>query len=189
MVVNKSQKNLNMNIIALFTLLLTNFYSFELCWTLNDTSINMFCRFLKTKKCYWWMSHPEVKEWAELLTLQQLQKQLGTAIVSLLVILFPSNSFGRWTHERISRIRQFFQSNYAGSFQQLPSLPLRAPVKNPIYEWVSNQEENGKMNRPLSRDFQKILIGRDGTIEANFAPQLNPLHPVDHECDWGRLID
>jgi glutathione peroxidase len=160
-----------MNIIALFALLLTNFYSLNF-QNSEGQSINM--SGFQNKKVLLVNVASGSKRMSQLAELQQLQNNYSD---SLVVILFPSNSFGKEPMND-QQIRQFFQSNYTGSFQLAAKSSVAGAGKNPIYEWVSNQEENGKMNLAIVGDFQKILIGRDGTIEANFAPQLNPLHPL-----------
>lgn len=106
----------------------------------------------------------------QLAGLQQLQQQYGD---SLVVIAFPSNSFGNEGRSD-AEIRQFCQGNYNTSFIIAAKIQVTGAGLPPVYNWLSRSADNGDMNLSIGGDFQKILIGKDGSIQGVFSPKLDP---------------
>ncbi len=107
----------------------------------------------------------------QLTGLQQLHQQYGD---SLVVIAFPSNSFGNETRTD-AEIRQFCQSTYNTSFIIASKGAVSGSGLQSIYNWLSKQTENGDMDLIMSGDFQKVLIAKDGSIQGIFSPKVEPL--------------
>ncbi|RYE20160.1 MAG: glutathione peroxidase [Sphingobacteriales bacterium] len=102
--------------------------------------------------------------------LQQLQEQYAD---SLVVIAFPSNSFGHEARNN-TEILQLCQS-YGVTFPVAQVNPVAGAGIQPIYQWLSDSTQNGEMNGVISGDFHKILINSQGEIIAVFAPALEPM--------------
>lgn len=107
----------------------------------------------------------------QLAGLQQLQQQFPD---SLVIIGFPSNSFG---HENRSNaeIKQFCQSNYGVTFLLAAKASVKGNDIQPVYNWLTKQTENGVMNSQVKSDFQKYLIDQDGNLVAVFSGAVLPL--------------
>jgi len=107
----------------------------------------------------------------QLAGLQQLQQQYGD---SLVVIAFPSNSFGN-EGRTDAEISQYCQSNYNTSFTIAAKGAVTGTGLLPVYNWLSKASENGDMNLVIGGDFQKILIAKDGSIQGVFSPKVDPM--------------
>ena len=102
--------------------------------------------------------------------LQLLQQQFTD---SLVVIVFPSNSFGHETRNN-SEIKQFCQSNYNSTFIIASKSSVIGSGIHPVFEWLSKKSENGEMNAPAGADFQKFLIDKDGMLMGVFSSKISP---------------
>jgi glutathione peroxidase len=103
--------------------------------------------------------------------LQQLQNLYPD---SLVVIGFPSNSFG---HEPLadSAIQQFCQTNYNATFRLASKQSVRGADIQTVYHWLTTIADNGVMDSPVQSDFQKFLISETGEIIGVFSPIISPL--------------
>ena len=106
----------------------------------------------------------------QLTGLQQLKQQYGD---SLVIIAFPSNSFGNETRSD-AEIKQYCQQNYNVNFFIASKNSVSGPYVQPVYNWLKHTEENGVMDVEIKSDFQKILINKDGNIIGVFAPGVSP---------------
>ncbi len=107
---------------------------------------------------------------SQLSGLQQLHQQYGD---SLVIIAFPSNSFG---HEARSNadIKQFCQANYNAGFIIAAKDVVTGPTAQPVYSWLGNATANGATAISLANDFQKILLDKYGDIIGVYAPTVSP---------------
>ena len=103
--------------------------------------------------------------------LQQLNQAYGD---SLVIIGFPSNSFG---HEpgTNSEIKQFCQSQYNISFKLASKASVNGAAIQPIYNWLTHQSDNGVLNNDVVTDFQKFLVDKNGSLIGIFNSQVLPM--------------
>jgi len=108
------------------------------------------------------------------------------------VLGFPANDFGAQepgTHEEIAA---FCQANYGVSFPLFAKADVSGPAKQPLYaalteampEKVGPAEEfrerlrgygmTPNLDPEVLWNFEKFLIGRDGTVIGRFAPGVAP---------------
>lgn len=113
-------------------------------------------------------SSPKVNQ---LSGLQQLQQQYGD---SLVIIAFPSNSFGNETRSDIE-IRDFCQSSYGATFHIAQKNPVAGVGIQSIYAWLGDINQNGEMNGTVTADFTKFLIDKDGSLIGVFSPKVEPM--------------
>lgn len=106
----------------------------------------------------------------QLAGLQQLQQQYAD---SLVVIAFPSNSFGNESRSD-AEIKQYCQGNYGTTYIIAAKSPVTGTGMNALYTWLSRSADNGDMNLNIGGDFQKVLIGKDGSILGVFSPKIDP---------------
>lgn len=106
----------------------------------------------------------------QLAGLQQLQQQYGD---SLVVIAFPSNSFG---NENLSNeeLLHYCQYNYNSTFLVAEKGSVDSTDIQPLYKWLTKKTENGVMNSRVKGDFQKYIINRDGNLSGVFAGSVLP---------------
>jgi glutathione peroxidase len=104
--------------------------------------------------------------------LQQLNQQYGD---SLVVIAFPSNSFGLEPRTN-TEIKQFCQSNYSTSFIFAQKGSVRGSDAQAIFNWLAHASENGSADAVPADDFQKFLVNKDGVLVGVFSSLLAPTH-------------
>ncbi len=109
----------------------------------------------------------------QLAGLQQLHQQYGDSVV---VIGFPSNSFGDESRSN-AEIKQFCQNNYGVSFVLAAKNPITGPGIQPVYNWLTNNNENGVMGDSVLNNFQKFLINKEGMLIGVFGPSVEPMSP------------
>jgi glutathione peroxidase-family protein len=105
--------------------------------------------------------------------LEQLYQQYKD---SLVVIGFPSNDFGnepRTTEE----IKLLMQNTYHAVFPMAARTGVKDSTGNmhPVYSWLQHKTENGTMDIRISKDFQKILVDKDGSVIAFFGSRILPM--------------
>lgn len=108
---------------------------------------------------------------SQLAELNQLYIRYGD---SLNIIAFPSNDFGNEGKDN-AQIRSYCQSIYEVNFTLASKCSIKGPGKIPVYNWLSDQSQNGIMSWVPSGDFQKILIDRNGAIIGVFGSDISPL--------------
>lgn len=107
----------------------------------------------------------------QLAGLQQLHTQYGD---SLVIIAFPSNSFGKESRSN-AEIKTFCQANYGVSFILAAKTDVTGQQIHPIYNWLLNVSENGIIGTPVERNYQKFLINESGTLVGFYAPTIEPM--------------
>ena len=111
-------------------------------------------------------------KWASQLgELEQLQQKFKD---SLVIIAFPSNSFGN-EQRSDGDILNFCRDTYNTSFLIASKSVVKGDGLNNIYNWLGSQSENGSMQGEVSGDFQKFLIDENGRIVGVFASNVSPL--------------
>lgn len=111
-------------------------------------------------------SGPELSQLSELEQFYQVHKD------SVIVIGFPSNSFGN-TSETNAGIKQILDS-YGITFPIASKSEVSENINNPVYNWLANPTDNGSHKVEVTEDFQKILIGKTGKIKGVFSASLHP---------------
>ncbi len=102
---------------------------------------------------------------AQLAELQQLQQQHAD---SLIVIGFPTNSFGNEPRTD-SAIRTFCATQYNVSFRLAAKGDVLGAQQIPVYTWLTRRDKNGHVNSQVQGDFQKYLLDRNGDIIGAFS--------------------
>ncbi|MGL4465096.1 MAG: glutathione peroxidase [Planctomycetia bacterium] len=91
----------------------------------------------------------------------------------LAVLGFPSNDFGSQEPGSDSEIQQFCTANYGVKFDMFSKVAVKGSGAAPLYDYLTAQKIDGKTG-PISWNFEKFLIGRDGKVVARFAPRVDP---------------
>jgi glutathione peroxidase len=107
---------------------------------------------------------------SQLIGLQQLKQQYGD---SLVVILFPSNSFGKESRTN-AQIKQFVQSNVGNSLIIASKSNVTGNSANSIFSWLSSKTQNGDVDAGAGGDFEKYLINKTGNIIGVYSPKVSP---------------
>jgi glutathione peroxidase len=111
---------------------------------------------------------PYVPQFVQLEELYQQYKD------SLVVIAFPSNSFGHETGDNAS-IKSFVQSTYNIHFILGAKVNVKETEQAGIYSWLTSMTQNGMLNSEVHDDFQKYLINGSGTLIGVFNSSIQPM--------------
>lgn len=157
-------------ILGLLSTWLTNFYDLQFTDTDGNT-VNMSS--YQNKKILLVNIATGSPKVGQLAGLQQLQQTYGD---SLVIIVFPSNSFGNETRTDAG-IKEFCQNNYSATFKIAAKNAVTGAGAQSVYYWISHASQNGVMDAVMAKDFQKFLIGKDGTLTGVFGSALDPMSP------------
>jgi len=95
----------------------------------------------------------------------------------LAILGFPCNQFGAQEPGTAQEIRQFCTQNYGVKFDMFDKIEVNGPNAAPLYKLLTSLETKPKGAGPISWNFEKFLIGRDGRVIARFAPRVAPDAP------------
>ena len=102
--------------------------------------------------------------------LQKLQDTYGPK--GLAVLGFPCNDFGAQEPGTLPEIQQFCSSTYGASFQLFDKVHATGAKTEP-YTTLTQVEPAGD----VAWNFEKFLVGRDGTVIARYKSGVDPEAP------------
>lgn len=154
----------------LFSYAITSFYSLQFTNTDgNIVSMNSF----QGKKVLIVNIATGCPKVDQLRELEQLQQQYRD---SLVVIVFPSNSFGHETRSDV-QIKQFCQDNYQSSFLIAAKGPVSGTGVQPVFNWLANIANNDAMSAETMGDFEKFVIDKNGNLVSVISSKVRPMDP------------
>ena len=107
--------------------------------------------------------------------LQQLYlryKDQGFVIVGI-----PSDDFGQGEPGSNPEIKQFCRRKYDVTFPMMSKSLINVNPRLPIYDYLTDLDQNPKTGGLIKWNFTKFLIGRDGKVLNRFEPELEPNDP------------
>jgi glutathione peroxidase len=96
----------------------------------------------------------------------------------LVIVGFPSNDFGGQEPGTEQEIEQFCQANYGVTFPMMGKVSTKGAAKHPVYQWLTEKAQNGKMDSEVKWNFQKYLINEQGELVTMLASATDPLDEV-----------
>jgi glutathione peroxidase len=108
-------------------------------------------------------------QYKELEALYKEYKDKGFVIVG-----FPANNFGSQEPGSNTEIKSFCTKNYGVTFQMMEKISVKGDDKHPIYKYLTEKKENGKMDAEVSWNFQKFMIDEKGDLIGFIPPQGSP---------------
>ncbi len=109
---------------------------------------------------------PQYKE------LEALYKQYGGD--KFVIIGFPANNFGAQEPGTNTEIKEFCTRNYGVTFPMMEKISVKGDDMHPLYKWLTEKSENGKMDALVQWNFQKFMIGTDGKLVDMVPPKEKP---------------
>jgi glutathione peroxidase len=156
------------NILSLIALYLTSFHS--LSYTSSNGSAVPFSIYQGKKVLIVNMATGSPKV-SQIEGLQELQERFGD---SLVIIAFPSNSFGN-EPKTDAEIMTMCIDTYGATFKIAQKGPVVGNGMQQTYSWLAQSSENGTVNGVVSTDFQKFLIDGQGNIVGYFSSKVEPM--------------
>jgi glutathione peroxidase len=108
-------------------------------------------------------------QYEKLRQLYEKYKDRGFVIVG-----FPANDFKGQEPGSNEEIKAFCTLNYNVSFPMMSKIEVTGENKAPVYKWLTEKSENGKMNAEVQWNFQKFMIDENGRLIDFAAPREDP---------------
>lgn len=93
------------------------------------------------------------------------------------IIGFPANNFKNQEPGTAEEIREFCEVNYGVTFPMMAKISVKGEDQHPLYQWLTRKEKNGVEDSDVQWNFQKYLIGSDGTLQKVVKPRTKPDDP------------
>ena len=106
--------------------------------------------------------------------LQKLQEDLAGQGFS--VVGFPCNQFGDQEPGSAEEIRGFCTQRFGVTFPLSAKLKVNGDDRSPVYDWLTDPAHG--FPGDISWNFEKFLIGRNGSIRGRYPPETRPEDPV-----------
>ena len=98
------------------------------------------------------------------------------------VVGFPANDFLWQEPGSDKEIANFCEKNYGVTFPMMSKISVKGSGMHPLYQFLTQFGKNGYKSSSLSWNFQKYLIGTDGTLKKLNTPRTAPLS--EEVLDW-----
>jgi glutathione peroxidase len=92
----------------------------------------------------------------------------------LVVLGVPCNQFGNQEPGTNKEIAEFCEKNYGVTFPMLAKVEVNGNNACPLFKYLTGKDTNPKFAGPITWNFEKFLIGRNGAVTARFAPSVDP---------------
>lgn len=89
----------------------------------------------------------------------------------LVVLGFPANNFMNQEPGSEETIKQFCTTKYGVTFPMFSKISVKGKNQHPLYQYLTKKAYNGKEDSPVTWNFQKFLVGRDGQLLRVFKPK------------------
>ena len=94
----------------------------------------------------------------------------------LVLIGFPANDFGEQEKGSDDTIQQFCKVNFGVSFPlSKKSVVIIAENQNPVYKWLTDENENGWNYTAPTWNFCKYLVDEEGNLTHFFEAAIEPM--------------
>lgn len=103
-----------------------------------------------------------------------LEKVYETNKDKLVIIGFPCNQFGGQEPGTAEEIVSFCKKNYGVSFPLAEKIDVKGDQIAPIYQWLTQKQQNGVLDATISWNFNKFLLDENGKMLAYFPSKVKP---------------
>lgn len=93
---------------------------------------------------------------------------------NFVVIGFPANNFNGQEPGSNEEIKEFCALKYDVTFPMMSKIDVVGENKAPLYQWLTEKSENGKMDAEVQWNFQKFMIDENGNLVDFAAPREDP---------------
>lgn len=93
------------------------------------------------------------------------------------VLGFPSNDFGNQEPGSDAEIKAFTDSQFRILFPLFSKISVAGEEMHPLYQCLTSPQTNERFDGPITWNFTKFLIDKDGTTIARFGSETDPLDP------------
>lgn len=94
---------------------------------------------------------------------------------NFVIIGFPANNFMGQEPGTNEEIKAFCELNYGVTFPMMSKISVKGKDQDPIYKWLTEKSENGKMDAAVTWNFQKFMIDENGNFVDYLSPRESPM--------------
>ena len=87
---------------------------------------------------------------------------------------FPCNQFGNQEPGTDDEILEFATSKYDANFPMFSKIEVNGEGACELYELLKDAQPGEGGSRDITWNFEKFLVGRDGTVLARWSPMTTP---------------
>jgi glutathione peroxidase len=89
------------------------------------------------------------------------------------ILAFPSNDFGGQEPLEGKELTEFCENN-GTNYPVFEKIRVRGPYADPLYKFLADKKQNGKLNSIPRWNFHKYLISKAGVVSDFFFPFTKP---------------
>lgn len=93
---------------------------------------------------------------------------------NFVVIGFPANNFKGQEPGTDEEIKTFCTLTYNVSFPMMSKIDVVGESKAPLYAWLTEKSQNGKLDAEVQWNFQKFMVDENGNLVDFAAPKEDP---------------
>jgi glutathione peroxidase len=94
------------------------------------------------------------------------------------ILGFPANNFGGQEPGTNAEIKAFCEETYKVAFPMFSKISVKGDDMHPLYKYLTNLESKPLGKGNVAWNFEKFLIGRDGTVVGRFGNKTKPEDPT-----------
>ena len=94
------------------------------------------------------------------------------------VVGFPCNQFGGQEPGTAGEIAEFCSATYGVTFPMFEKIEVNGSGRHPIYDVLTAVPDAGGEAGDIQWNFEKFLLGPDGTVLGRFRPRTEPEDPA-----------
>ncbi len=95
----------------------------------------------------------------------------------LVILGFPANNFMGQEPGSDKEIQEFCSSKFGVSFPMFSKIEVKGSAIHPLYQYLTAKKLNGSFDAPVTWNFQKFLIDKNGKVIKSFAPSSSVWDP------------
>lgn len=95
----------------------------------------------------------------------------------VLVLGFPSNNFMAQEPGSNQEIKEFCSSKYGVNFPMFSKIDVKGSGIHPLYQYLTSKKLNGSVDSPVSWNFQKFLVDKNGKVIKSYSPSTSVWDP------------
>ncbi len=107
--------------------------------------------------------------------LEKLHEEYGPR--GFTVVGVPCNQFKGQEPGSAEEIAEFCSATYGVTFPMTAKVDVNGPGADPIYQRLTEATDGEGTAGPVQWNFEKFLLGGDGTVVARFRPRTEPDSP------------
>ena len=106
---------------------------------------------------------------------KELQELFDLYKEKLMVVGFPANDFGGQEPGSNADIQVFCTQNYGVTFPMAAKISVTGKGMAPIYQYLTQKEQNGVLDAAIKWNFNKFLIDETGFVIKKFESSVSPM--------------